>query len=58
MVFWVPTPNVSVMGLNFCLEKAAKHHDISKEGKQALEGSFKGILDYTEDQVVTCNFNK
>uniref|UniRef100_A0A8P0NQS9 Glyceraldehyde-3-phosphate dehydrogenase n=1 Tax=Canis lupus familiaris TaxID=9615 RepID=A0A8P0NQS9_CANLF len=47
MAFRVPTPNVSVVDLTCHLEKAAKYDDIKKVG----------ILGYTEDQVVSCNFN-
>ncbi|EPQ16277.1 Glyceraldehyde-3-phosphate dehydrogenase [Myotis brandtii] len=57
IAFRVPTPNVSVVDLTCCLEKAAKHDDIKKVVKQASEGPLKGILDYTEDQVVSCDFN-
>ncbi|KAK1338652.1 hypothetical protein QTO34_019306 [Cnephaeus nilssonii] len=46
MAFHVPTPNVSVVDLTCRLEKAAKYDDIKK-----------GILGYSEDQVVACDFN-
>ncbi|EGV98381.1 Glyceraldehyde-3-phosphate dehydrogenase [Cricetulus griseus] len=37
--------------------KPAKYEDIKKVVKQASEGPLKGILGYTEDQVVSCDFN-
>ncbi|KAL1763915.1 glyceraldehyde-3-phosphate dehydrogenase [Sigmodon hispidus] len=58
MVFPVPTPNVSVADLTCCLEKAAKYDDIKKVVKQASEGPLKGFLGYTEDQFVSCEFNR
>ncbi|EPY83497.1 glyceraldehyde-3-phosphate dehydrogenase [Camelus ferus] len=57
MAFHVPTPNVSVVDLTCRLEEPAKYDDIKKAVKQASEGPLKGILGYTEDQVVSCDFS-
>uniref|UniRef100_A0A669E3I9 Glyceraldehyde-3-phosphate dehydrogenase n=1 Tax=Oreochromis niloticus TaxID=8128 RepID=A0A669E3I9_ORENI len=57
MAFRVPTPNVSVVDLTVRLEKPAKYEDIKKTIKAAAEGPMKGILGYTEDQVVSTDFN-
>ncbi|XP_023554942.1 glyceraldehyde-3-phosphate dehydrogenase-like [Octodon degus] len=57
MVFQVPTLNMSVVDLTCHLEKAAKCNDIKKKVKQPSDGPFKGILGYTEDQVVSYDFN-
>ncbi|KAG5264437.1 hypothetical protein AALO_G00253780 [Alosa alosa] len=57
MAFRVPTPNVSVVDLTVRLEKPAKYDDIKKVVKAAAEGPMKGILGYTEDQVVSTDFN-
>ncbi|XP_013866804.1 glyceraldehyde-3-phosphate dehydrogenase [Austrofundulus limnaeus] len=57
MAFRVPTPNVSVVDLTVRLEKPATYDDIKKAVKAASEGQLKGILGYTEDQVVSTDFN-
>ncbi|XP_074542791.1 glyceraldehyde-3-phosphate dehydrogenase-like [Halichoeres trimaculatus] len=57
MAFRVPTPNVSVVDLTVRLEKPAKYDDIKKVVKAAAEGPMKGVLAYTEDQVVSTDFN-
>ncbi len=56
MAFRVPTPDVSVVDLTVRLEKAATYEQIKKAMKDASEGELKGILGYTEDQVVSNDF--
>ncbi|HAU3224798.1 TPA: glyceraldehyde-3-phosphate dehydrogenase [Salmonella enterica subsp. houtenae] len=57
MAFRIPTPNVSVVDLTVRLEKAVSYEDIKKVIKAASEGPLKGILGYTEDDVVSTDFN-
>ncbi|MFS3190005.1 type I glyceraldehyde-3-phosphate dehydrogenase, partial [Klebsiella pneumoniae] len=57
MAFRVPTPNVSVIDLTVRLEKAASYEEIKKAIKAASEGAMKGVLGYTEDDVVSTDFN-
>lgn len=56
MAFRVPTPDVSVVDLTCRLDKSASYDDICKAMKSAAEGELKGILDYTEDAVVSNDF--
>ncbi|EGT30163.1 hypothetical protein CAEBREN_15574 [Caenorhabditis brenneri] len=56
MAFRVPTPDVSVVDLTARLEKPASLDDIKKVIKAAAEGPLKGVLAYTEDQVVSTDF--
>lgn len=57
MAFRVPTDNVSVVDLTVRLEKGASYDDIKKTIKEAAEGEYKGILAYTEDEVVSTDLN-
>lgn len=58
MAFRVPVPNVSVVDLTCRLEKGASYDKIKAVVKAASEsGPLKGILGYTEDQVVSSDFN-
>jgi len=56
MSFRVPTPNVSVVDLTVNLANPATYEEICLAMKQASEGELKGILGYTEDDVVSNDF--
>jgi glyceraldehyde 3-phosphate dehydrogenase len=56
MAFRVPTADVSVVDLTCVLTNPAKYADIKNAVRAASEGSMKGILGYTEDQVVSSDF--
>ncbi|KAJ6899944.1 glyceraldehyde-3-phosphate dehydrogenase GAPCP2 [Populus alba x Populus x berolinensis] len=56
MAFRVPTPNVSVVDLICRLEKSASYEDVKAAIKYASEGPLKGILGYTDDDVVSSDF--
>merc|ERR1712002_1270709 len=56
MAFRVPTPNVSVVDLTCRIEKGASYDEIKATVKGASEGAMKGILGYTEDDVVSQDF--
>ncbi|ERN15902.1 hypothetical protein AMTRI_Chr07g76470 [Amborella trichopoda] len=56
MAFRVPTPNVSVVDLTCRLEKPASYDDIKVAIKAASEGPLRGILGYTDEDVVSNDF--
>jgi len=56
MAFRVPTSDVSVVDLTVELEKDASYADICAAMKTAAEGELKGVLGYTEDNVVSTDF--
>lgn len=56
MAFRVPTSDVSVVDLTVRLEKEAPYDAIKAAIKEAANGPLKGILDYTEDAVVSTDF--
>jgi glyceraldehyde 3-phosphate dehydrogenase len=57
MSFRVPVANVSVVDLTARLEKPATYEEIKAEMKRASENELKGIMGYTEDEVVSTDFN-
>nr|ATN96358.1 glyceraldehyde-3-phosphate dehydrogenase [Cestrum nocturnum] len=56
MAFRVPTVDVSVVDLTVRLEKEATYDEIKAAIKEESEGKLKGILGYTEDDVVSTDF--
>ena len=66
MAFRVPTTDVSVVDLTVRTEKNTSYDEIKAAFKKASEGSLKGVISYTEEEVVsqdfvsdahTCNFD-
>jgi glyceraldehyde 3-phosphate dehydrogenase len=56
MAFRVPTADVSVVDLTCKLSKPASYEDIKTAMKAASEGELKGILGYTDEEVVSSDF--
>ncbi len=56
MAFRVPTPDVSVVDLTFKTDKATTYEEICSVMKKAAEGEMKGILGYTDEDVVSTDF--
>ncbi len=56
MSFRVPVADVSVVDLTFKTEKPTKIAEINAAMKAAADGSMKGVLGYTEDEVVSSDF--
>ncbi|GKV43479.1 hypothetical protein SLEP1_g50767 [Rubroshorea leprosula] len=56
MAFRVPTVDVSVVDLTVRLQKEATYEDIKCAIKEESEGKLKGILGYTEEDVVSTDF--
>lgn len=56
MAFRIPTIDVSVVDLTCRLEKPATYDEIKEAVKRASENELKGILGYTEDEVVSTDF--
>merc|ERR1712061_7769 len=56
MAFRVPTADVSVVDLTVRIQKEASYEDICKCIKDASAGSLKGILGYTDEDLVSTDF--
>lgn len=56
MAFRVPTVDVSVVDLTLRIEKPATYEEIKALFKKASENEYKGIVNYTEDAVVSQDF--
>ena len=56
MAFHVPTLDVSVVDLTARLSKEVSYDDICKAMKDASEGELKGVLGYTDEEVVSSDF--
>ncbi len=56
MAFRVPTVDVSVVDLTVNLKKPASYEEICAAVKRASEGELKGIMGYTDEAVVSCDF--
>ncbi len=56
MALRVPTPDVSITDLVADLDKNATVEEVNKALKDSAEGELKGIMDYTEEPVVSMDF--
>ncbi|KAG0642521.1 glyceraldehyde 3-phosphate dehydrogenase [Tuber brumale] len=57
MAMRVPTQNVSVVDLTIRLKNGASYDRIKKAVREAAEGPYKGIIAYTEDELVSSDLN-
>ncbi|HXN05434.1 MAG TPA: type I glyceraldehyde-3-phosphate dehydrogenase [Nitrospiria bacterium] len=57
MAIRVPTPNVSLVDLVIEVEKDTSETEVNRMFKEAANGSLKGILEYTEEPVVSVDMN-
>jgi glyceraldehyde 3-phosphate dehydrogenase len=56
MAFRIPTPNVSVVDLTVRTVKETSYAAIKQAMQEAANGPLKGVLNYTEDEVVSSDF--
>ncbi len=57
MAVRVPTPNVSLVDLTVNLKKTATVEEINAAFKKAADGALKGVLQYSEEQTVSIDYN-
>jgi len=53
----VPTPNVSLVDLTFQTEKGTSAEEINQSLREAADGDLKGILAYSDEELVSIDFN-
>lgn len=53
----VPTPNVSLVDVTFEVEKSVTAAEVNSALKNASETSLKGIMGYSEEKLVSCDYN-
>ncbi len=53
----VPTPNVSVVDLTFTPSRATTKEEVNALLKAASEGALKGVLDYSDEPLVSIDYN-
>jgi glyceraldehyde 3-phosphate dehydrogenase len=53
----VPTPNVSLVDLTVELSKSVSKDEINAKFREAANGKLKGILGYSEEPLVSCDYN-
>lgn len=56
MAMRIPAANVSIVDLTVKLNKATSYEEIKQKMKEAADGDLKGILAYTDDEVVSTDF--
>ncbi|HET8754203.1 MAG TPA: type I glyceraldehyde-3-phosphate dehydrogenase [Salinimicrobium sp.] len=56
MAFRIPVADVSVVDLTVRTEKSTTYEEIKRVFKEAAEGDYKGIISYTEEEVVSQDF--
>src|SRR5690606_38780182 len=53
----VPTPNVSLVDVTFRVSKSTSRDEVNAALKEAAQGSLKGVLGFSEEPLVSCDYN-